>query len=108
MINNVNMTIEMIDTLQRYVTEGRITKDEAEEQIKSHILSPKQADGSRPINKNIDNGESGYMKDFNKPAEAALVKKVAAGDACVDGRKLILCCLLVTNGKRAARLDQAI
>ena len=59
--NNVNMTIEMIDTLQRYVTEGRITKDEAEEQIKSHILGPKQADGSRPINKNIDNGESGYM-----------------------------------------------
>ncbi|WP_312115646.1 methyl-accepting chemotaxis protein [Brevibacillus reuszeri] len=59
--NNVNMTIEMVDTLQRYVTEGRITKDEAEEQIKSHILGPKQADGTRPINKNIDNGESGYM-----------------------------------------------
>lgn len=59
--NNVNLTIEMIDALQKYVEEGKISKDEAQEQIKSHILGPKQADGTRPINKNIDTGENGYM-----------------------------------------------
>ncbi|MDR7318012.1 signal transduction histidine kinase [Brevibacillus nitrificans] len=59
--NNVNFTIEMIDSLQKYVDEGRISKEEAQEQVKTHILGPKQADGTRTINKNIDVGENGYI-----------------------------------------------
>lgn len=59
--NNVNFTIELIDSLQTYVDAGKITLEEAQEQVKSHILGPKQADGTRTINQNIDVGENGYI-----------------------------------------------
>lgn len=59
--NNVNFTIEMIDSLQKYVEEGKISQEEAQEQVKAHILGPKQADGTRTINKSIDVGENGYI-----------------------------------------------
>lgn len=59
--NNVNLTIEMIEVLQKQVEAGKISKEDAQEQVKIHILGPKQADGTRPITKNIDSGASGYM-----------------------------------------------
>ncbi|MFC8687395.1 methyl-accepting chemotaxis protein [Brevibacillus porteri] len=59
--NNVNLTIEMIDVLQKQVEAGKISKEDAQEQVKIHILGPKQSDGTRSINKNIDTGASGYM-----------------------------------------------
>ncbi|WP_238933461.1 cache domain-containing protein [Brevibacillus choshinensis] len=59
--NNVNFTIELIDSLQTYVDQGKISVEEAQEQVKSHILGPKQSDGTRTINKSIDVGENGYI-----------------------------------------------
>jgi len=59
--NNVRLTIEMISALQPYVEQGKISLEEAQEMVKSRILGPKQADGTRSINKNIDVGEAGYI-----------------------------------------------
>lgn len=59
--NNVHLTIEMIDALQKQVDAGKLSKEDAQEQVKEHILGPRQADGKRPINPNIDSGASGYM-----------------------------------------------
>lgn len=51
----------MITSLQEYVKRGEISLEEAQESVKSRILGPKQADGPRPINTNIDVGDSGYI-----------------------------------------------
>ncbi|MGF9796257.1 methyl-accepting chemotaxis protein [Brevibacillus agri] len=59
--NNVHLTIEMIEVLQKQVDAGKISIEDAQEQVKQHILGPKQADGTRTINPNIDSGASGYM-----------------------------------------------
>lgn len=59
--NNVRMTIEMIDVLNKEVEKGTLTLAEAQEEVKQHILGPKQPDGTRPINKKISIGELGYM-----------------------------------------------
>ncbi|WP_301169638.1 methyl-accepting chemotaxis protein [Brevibacillus nitrificans] len=59
--NNVKLTIEMIDALHKYVEAGKISLEDAQEQVKQHILGPKQADGTRPINPNIDVGANGYL-----------------------------------------------
>lgn len=59
--NNVRLTIEMIASLHPFVEQGKISLEDAQEMVKSRILGPKQADGTRPINKNIDVGEAGYI-----------------------------------------------
>ena len=59
--NSVEMTIEMIDAMAHLVKEGDITREEAQEQVKIAVLGEKNADGTRPINKNIDLGQNGYI-----------------------------------------------
>lgn len=59
--NNVRLTIEMIQSLHPYVEQGKISLADAQEAVKTRILGPKSADGTRPINKNIDVGEEGYI-----------------------------------------------
>lgn len=59
--NSVEMTIELIEALNEEVEEGHISLDEAKEKVKVAILGERQADGTRPINENINLGENGYL-----------------------------------------------
>lgn len=59
--NSVKMTIEMIEALNAEVEAGHLTLEEAQEKVKVAILGEKAPDGTRPINKDIDLGENGYI-----------------------------------------------
>lgn len=59
--NSVEMTIGMIEALNAEVEMGKLSLDEAQERVKILVLGEKQADGTRPINTNIDLGENGYI-----------------------------------------------
>nr|WP_233711165.1 methyl-accepting chemotaxis protein [Lederbergia citrisecunda] len=59
--NSVEMTISMIDTLNKEVEKGNISLEDAQERVKVAILGEKNADGTRPINPNLNLGKNGYM-----------------------------------------------
>jgi len=59
--NSVEMTIVMIEQLNKEVQAGKIPLTEAQEKVKVAILGEKDAEGKRPINKNIKLGENGYI-----------------------------------------------
>lgn len=59
--NGVKMVKEAIKLKNVEVEKGLISIEEAQEQIKQYILGPKDKDGFRPINKNINLGENGYF-----------------------------------------------
>lgn len=64
--NHVNATIELISAMDEQVKAGNISLEDAQERVKQSILGPKQADGKRPINKNLDVGENGYLFIMDK------------------------------------------
>lgn len=59
--NSVEMTIEMIEILNKEVDKGKLTLKEAQEYVKVAILGEKDFEGVRPVNPNIDIGENGYI-----------------------------------------------
>ncbi|RKD24704.1 chemotaxis protein [Ammoniphilus oxalaticus] len=59
--NSVVMTLELINALNEEVEKGSLSLDEAQEKVKVAILGEMNADGTRPINKNIDIGSNGYL-----------------------------------------------
>ncbi|MBS4219061.1 cache domain-containing protein [Bacillus sp. FJAT-49711] len=59
--NSVEMTILMIQNMNEEVEKGNLSLEEAQEKVKIAILGEKMADGTRPINQNIDLGENGYL-----------------------------------------------
>lgn len=59
--NSVEMTIETIHILNQEVEKGHLSLEQAQELVKISILGEKGSDGKRPINKNINLGENGYM-----------------------------------------------
>ncbi|QJD86487.1 methyl-accepting chemotaxis protein [Cohnella herbarum] len=59
--NNVRMAEEMLESLDKAVRNGTMTREDAEENFRVFLLGEKQADNTRPINKKIDLGESGYF-----------------------------------------------
>src|SRR5690625_3601589 len=59
--NSVEMTISMISALNKEVEKGNISLEDAQEEVKIAILGEKDAEGKRPINRNIDVGENGYL-----------------------------------------------
>ena len=59
--NSVEMTIGLIEALNKEVENGNISLEEAQEQVKVSILGEKNGDGTRPINQNIDLGENGFV-----------------------------------------------
>ncbi|MGE7667607.1 methyl-accepting chemotaxis protein [Ureibacillus composti] len=59
--NSVEYTIELMNVLNEQVENGDLTLDEAKEKVKLAILGEKQQDNTRPINKNLDLGENGYV-----------------------------------------------
>ncbi|MDN4494371.1 methyl-accepting chemotaxis protein [Ureibacillus aquaedulcis] len=59
--NSVQHTIELMTVLNEQVENGDISLDEAKEKVKISILGEMQEDKTRPINKNFDLGENGYV-----------------------------------------------
>lgn len=59
--NSVVMTLEMINALNAEVEAGKITLEEAQDKVKVAILGELDSEGKRPINKNINLGENGYI-----------------------------------------------
>lgn len=59
--NSVELTIAMIISLNAEVQKGNLSLEDAQEEVKEAILGEKTAEGTRPINKNIDLGENGYL-----------------------------------------------
>lgn len=59
--NSVELTIELIDTLNKEVEKDNISIEEAQEKAKVSMLGEQKADGTRSINPKLDLGENGYM-----------------------------------------------
>lgn len=67
--NGVKMVKEAIHLKVNAVNLGIQDIDTAQEEIKQLILGPKNSDGTRPINRNVDLGENGYFFILNKYAD---------------------------------------
>jgi methyl-accepting chemotaxis protein len=74
--NSVEHTLVMIQSYQDEVNSGKMSLEEAQEKVKIAILGEKDSNGKRPINKQIDLGENGYMfildKEGNEVAHPSL------------------------------------
>lgn len=64
--NSVQFVAEMIAALDVEVKKGNLSLEEAQEKVKVAILGERSADGTRPINKAIDLGKSGYMLIYDQ------------------------------------------
>lgn len=64
--NSVRFTISLIQTLDDEVKKGTLTREDAQERVKQAMLGPKDQTGKRPINKQYDLGENGYLSAFGK------------------------------------------
>jgi methyl-accepting chemotaxis protein len=63
--NTVKMASEIMLSFEDSAARGALSSEEAQEQVKQLLLGPKQADGARTINTNIDIGEHGYFFILN-------------------------------------------
>jgi methyl-accepting chemotaxis protein len=59
--NGVKMAIQMVDNLNGEVDKGNLTLEEAQEKVKTALIGPKNADGTRKINSQVDLGKNGYF-----------------------------------------------
>jgi methyl-accepting chemotaxis protein len=59
--NNVRLVIESIELIDGQVKEGLLPIEQAQSRMKDMLLGAPQADGTRPINRDIDLGENGYF-----------------------------------------------
>jgi methyl-accepting chemotaxis protein len=64
--NSVEMTLNVIEQNQTLVDEGKLTIEEAQEKVREYMLGKKEADGTRPINKNLSLGKSGYLLAYTQ------------------------------------------
>lgn len=64
--NSVKQAIQLIDAKQEQVAKGEITEEEAMEDVKVFLLGPKDSEGKRQINKNIDLGQNGYFVIYDE------------------------------------------
>lgn len=59
--NGVRQAMQLIDAKKIEISRGEITLEEAQEEVRVILLGVKDAEGKRPISKNIDLGEHGYF-----------------------------------------------
>jgi methyl-accepting chemotaxis protein len=59
--NGVNMALMLIDAKNTDVQNGELSREEAQEQVKTYLLGEKKADGTRTLNKKVNLGEHGYF-----------------------------------------------
>jgi methyl-accepting chemotaxis protein len=69
--NSVEMTLKVIEDKQNLVSQGKITLEEAQEEVREYMLGKKKADGTRPINKNFNLGASGYLLAYTQDGTEA-------------------------------------
>lgn len=80
--NSVEMTLQVIDDNQKLVDQGKLTLDEAQERVRKFMLGEKKADGTRPINKNLSLGKSGYLLAYTQDG-------VEAAHPSLEGKSVI-------------------
>lgn len=80
--NSVEMTLQVIDENQKLVDGGKLTLEEAQEKTREYMLGKKNADGTRPINKNVSLGKSGYLLAYTKDG-------VEAAHPTLEGKSVI-------------------
>ena len=59
--NGVRQVMQLIEAKKLEISRGEISLEDAQEEIKVMLLGPMDAEGKRPINRNIDLGEHGYF-----------------------------------------------
>ncbi len=59
--NNVEMALQLIDSMNYAVQIGEITLEEAQEKVKQNLIGDLRTDGTREITTNVDLGEDGYF-----------------------------------------------
>ncbi|MBK3496319.1 methyl-accepting chemotaxis protein [Viridibacillus sp. YIM B01967] len=59
--NNVEMALQLIDSMNYSVQKGDITLEEAQEKVKQYLLGDLQSDGSRELTTKVDLGTHGYF-----------------------------------------------
>lgn len=59
--NNVEMALQLIDSMNYAVQIGEITLEEAQEKVKQNLIGDLRSDGTREITTNVDLGEEGYF-----------------------------------------------
>ena len=64
--NSVEMTLQYINENQSLVDQGKLTLEDAQEKVREYMLGKKDAEGKRPINKNIHLGENGYLLAYTQ------------------------------------------
>lgn len=69
--NSVEMTLQEINKNQGLVDEGKITLEQAQENVREYMLGKKNSDGTRPINKNINLGANGYLLAYDQKGNEA-------------------------------------
>ncbi len=93
--NAVEQAMQLIDAYQEAVEKGNMTKAEAQESVKQFLLGPRDEDGKRTINKNIDLGENGYFLAYTPDGVEAMHPSIEgknvwdAEDKSGNGVKLV-------------------
>jgi len=67
--NDVRYVIAMIERLDEQVKKGELPLEEAQERIRETILGKRQSDGTRPITRQFDLGENGYLFVLDEKAD---------------------------------------
>jgi methyl-accepting chemotaxis protein len=80
--NSVEMTLQVINDNQKLVDQKSITLSEAQERVREFMLGKKDSNGTRPINKNISLGKSGYLLAYTKDG-------VEAAHPSLEGKSVI-------------------
>ncbi|MBU3144048.1 methyl-accepting chemotaxis protein [Clostridium sp. CF012] len=81
--NSVEMTLQVIDENQKLVAGGKLTLDEAQERVREYMLGKRNSDGTRPINKNLSLGKSGYLLAYTQEGVEA-VHPTLEGKSVID------------------------
>lgn len=64
--NSVEMTLQLIEHNQQLVDSGKMSLEDAQEEVRIYMLGEKKSDGTRPINKNIYLGDNGYLLAYTQ------------------------------------------
>lgn len=64
--NSVKQAMQLIEAKQNEITLGSLTLEEAQEEVKTYLLSEKNSEGKREINKNINLGSNGYFVVYDE------------------------------------------
>ncbi len=67
--NNVEMALQLIDSMNYAVQTGEISLEEAQEKVKQNLIGDLQSDGSRAITTNVDLGEDGYFAIYGSDGQ---------------------------------------